>query len=222
MYQLIMFDWDGTLMDSAQKIANCLHASAQEVGLPAVTDQRAKSIIGLGLDDAMNELWPNTPSATVSRLVAAYKHHFVHVDQTQQGIFEGVVDGLTELNKSGAFLAVATGKSRVGLQRVLDDYDFHDYFVVTKCADETRSKPHPQMVNEILEYTSIERINSIMIGDTSFDMQMAASAKVDGLGVSYGVHAEDEIKNAGAVDVVHSFDEVVGWLFERGVTAAHA
>jgi len=221
MYQLIMFDWDGTLMDSAQKIANCLHASAKEVGLPEVSDQKAKSIIGLGLDDAMNALWPNTPAETVNRLVGAYKHHFVNVDQTEQALFEGVVEGLKCLNEAGAFVAVATGKSRLGLQRILDEYDFHEHFVVTKCADETRSKPHPQMIHEILEYTAIDPINSIMIGDTSFDMQMAKSANVDGLGVTYGVHSQAEIKQAGALDVAHSFNDVITWLFDKGIRAAH-
>jgi phosphoglycolate phosphatase len=222
MYQLIMFDWDGTLMDSAQKIANCLHASAAEVGLPSVSDQKAKSIIGLGLDDAMNALWPNTPAHTVNELVAAYKHHFVNVDTTSQELFSGVVDGLDRLNEAGAFVAVATGKSRVGLQRVLDEYDFHGHFVVTKCADETRSKPHPQMIHEILDFTSIDPKNSIMIGDTTFDMQMAGSANVHGLGVSYGVHSENDIRQAGAIDVVNSFNNVVDWLFDKGVSAAHS
>lgn len=212
MYRLVIFDWDGTLMDSAQKIANCIVRSAQDVGVEPPTIEQAKNIIGLGLGEAMQRLFPEQNELTRSKIVEAYKHNFVVADDTEQGLFEGVLDLLKMIEDSGALLAVATGKSRRGLDRILSELELEKQFVVTRCADETRSKPHPQMLHEILDFTAIDPAATVMIGDTSYDMEMASNAGVVPLGVSYGVHQADVLKQAGAVEVVQSVAELSTWL----------
>jgi phosphoglycolate phosphatase len=222
MYQLIIFDWDGTLMDSAQKIANCIRASALDVGIAPPTESNAKSIIGLGLFEAMGILFPQCSEAEISALVDAYKYHFVTGDVTEQKLFGGVADGLARLNDAGVLLAVATGKSRVGLDRAFINTELKSHFAVSRCADETRSKPHPQMLQEILEFTAIEPHKAIMIGDTTYDMDMAVNANMLGLGVSYGVHSEQMLLASRAIDVKHSFNDLINWLLLGRVEKAYA
>ncbi len=214
MYQLIIFDWDGTLMDSADKIANCMRSAAHSVGLEMPSVDQAKNIIGLGLSEAALSLFPGANVAQRKALLDAYRYQFVQADTTKQKLFDGVRQGLHELNQTGAFLAVATGKSRRGLDRALNDSQLREYFSVSRCADETRSKPHPQMLYEILEYTSIEASKSIMIGDTSYDLDMARNANMAGLGVSYGVHADEVLKKSGAITVEQDFKGVLKFLLD--------
>lgn len=209
-------------MDSAQKIANCIQLSACDLDIQAPGEQAAKSIIGLGLAEAMNILFPEQSANTIDKLVARYKYHFVTGDDTPQGLFDGVEQGLQRLSDSGALLAIATGKSRAGLNRVFETLSLKQYFVATRCADETRSKPHPQMLHELLDYTSIDPIKTLMIGDTSYDMEMADNAGVAGLGVSYGVHSTESLRQAKAIDVLHSFGSVVDWLFEQRLQTAYS
>ena len=221
MYQLIIFDWDGTLMDSAQKISNCVRAAARDVFIAEPSDEDAKNIIGLGLRDAMQTLFPAQNDAIIDQVIERYTYHFVTGDDTEQKIFAGVEKGLTALTEQGALLAVATGKSRRGLDRVLVASNLGHHFTVTRCADETRGKPNPQMLQEILDYTAIEPHNSIMIGDTTYDMHMAANAKMHGLGVSYGVHQEDALRKAAAIDVLPSFSHTLQWLLDGRVSRAY-
>ena len=221
MYQLIVFDWDGTLMDSAQKIANCIKAAACESGVREPSDENAKNIIGLGLVEAMQALFPYESEASVAKIVESYKYHFVTGDLTGQGIFDGVEAGLEALAESGVLMAVATGKSRRGLDRVFHEVGLEHHFVVSRCADETRSKPHPQMLYEILDYTAIDPHKSIMIGDTTYDMQMAGNAGMHALGAAYGVHDEQSLRQANAVDVLGSFPEIVNWLLDARLVSAY-
>ena len=222
MYQLIVFDWDGTLMDSAQKICNCMQAAARDLGLPPPSDNLAKSTIGLGLQDAVYRMFPQIEGSKIAEFVESYRFHFVSNDVTEQKLFEGVEAGLEALNNSGALLAVATGKARVGMTRVFSEIDLEKYFVASRCADETRSKPHPQMLLELLDYTAIDPINTIMVGDTTYDMEMAANAGVVGLGASYGVHAEHELRTAGAIEVLESLPLLVEWLLNGRTKKAYA
>lgn len=222
MYELIIFDWDGTLMDSAQKIANCIKASARDVGVVEPSDEKAKSIIGLGLTEAMTVLFANSSQQQVNEIVDAYKYHFVKGDVTEQGLFEGVEQGLQALDDAGAVMAVATGKSRAGLDRVFGETDLRDYFITTRCADETRSKPHPQMLLEILDFTAIDPTKVIMVGDTTYDMDMAANANVAGLGAGYGVHSETMLLASKAVTVKHSFTDLLAWLLDGRIEKAYA
>ena len=209
-------------MDSAQKISNCIQASARDVGLVEPTSKQAKSIIGLGLGEAMQQLFPTANDAQLSAMVRAYKHHFVTADNTEQKLFDGVVAGLTALESAGAILAVATGKSRAGLDRAFSALDLKHHFVTSRCADETRSKPHPQMLNEILDFTAIAPHKAIMVGDTTFDLDMAANANMAGLGAGYGVHSEQMLLDSKALSVEKSFNDVVSWLLDGRVEKAYA
>ena len=222
MYQLVIFDWDGTIMDSAHKIANCIKASAREVGVDEPTDEAAKSIIGLGLTEAMTVLFPALSTDKVAQIVEAYRYQFVTADATQQVLFAGVEQGLQTLSDTGALLAVATGKSRAGLDRVFAELDINRHFVASRCADETRSKPHPQMLHELLEFTALEPQQCIMVGDTTYDMDMAANAGMHALGVGYGVHSEQQLLDSKAVTVLPSFNSVVDWLSDGRLQEAYA
>ena len=221
MYQLVVFDWDGTLMDSTLKIANCICDSAEEVGLPRPSIAKAKSIIGLGLVECMNTLFPEASDDHKLKMIERYKFNFVKGDQTQQSLFDGIIEGLERLDRTGVLLAVATGKSRVGLERALALTDTKHRFVVTRCADETRSKPHPQMLNEILDFTAIDASKVIMVGDTSYDLDMASNAGVAGLGVSYGAHDEATLLKSNTTAIVHSPNEMIEWLLEGRVEKAY-
>lgn len=221
MYQLVIFDWDGTVMDSAMKIASCIQASAIDVGLEAPSIEAAKNIIGLGLNEAMLKLFPTASNNDLNAMVNAYKYHFVTGDKTEQKLFEGVAEGLQALESAGAILAVATGKSRVGLDRVLKLVNLGHHFTVTRCADETRSKPHPQMLHEILDFTAIEPHKAIMIGDTSYDLDMALNANVSGLGAGYGVHSDATLKSSKALSVEPSFKHIIHWLLDGRIERAY-
>ncbi|MCL4142036.1 UNVERIFIED_CONTAM: hypothetical protein GTU68_042395 [Idotea baltica] len=208
-------------MDSAQKIANCIKAAAHDLAIDQPSDSKAKSIIGLGLVQAMTVLFPELDNKRINELVEAYKYHFVTGDVTEQGLFRGVAEGLQKLSDSGALLAIATGKSRRGLDRVFNEIALKQYFVATRCGDETRSKPHPQMLHELLDYTAIDPNKSIMIGDTTYDMDMAKNAEIHGLGVSYGVHTEENLQKSNPVDVLDSFNTVVTWLLDNRLEKAY-
>jgi len=164
------------------------------VGVDEPSDEQAKNIIGLGLTEAMTVLFSSATGSQVKQIVEAYKYHFVKGDVTEQSLFEGVEQGLQALEDAGAVLAVATGKSRAGLDRVFAETGLKKHFITSRCADETRSKPHPQMLHEILDYSAISKDKVIMVGDTTYDMDMAANANIHGLGVSYGVHTELAIR----------------------------
>ena len=221
MYQLIIFDWDGTLMDSAQKIANCIKASARACGLSEPTNQQAKNIIGLGLSEAMEILFPKANDAQLIELVESYKYQFVTADDTEQTLFDGVEPGLRLLQDQGLELAIATGKSRAGLDRVFANSDLKKYFITTRCADETQNKPHPQMLNEILDFTSIDPAKAIMVGDTSYDLDMAKNAGIAGLGAGYGVHSHSVLRASDALYVANSFADLLEWLLDGKVEKAY-
>lgn len=214
-YQCLIFDWDGTLMDSAQKISECLRAAATDVELPVPSDQQARNVIGLGLTDAMREIFGDITATEIDHLVQRYKHHYLHENATQQPLFSGVKQGLEELSQQGTFLSVATGKARAGLDRVLTAESMHDFFIYSRCADEARTKPHPQMLLDIMDYLALRPQDCLMIGDTEYDMQMAAGANVDALGVSYGVHSRERLQDSGAQNVCNNFAEVMDWVLPR-------
>jgi phosphoglycolate phosphatase len=211
-YQLIVFDWDGTLMDSAGKIVRCFESAVGDVGLPSPGAAAIRNIIGLGLSEAVASLLPQCDPEAQSQVVARYREHFLHLDQTEMPLFPGVRDGLASLAQRGYLLAVATGKARRGLSRVLRETGLEHLFVASRCADESFSKPHPQMLLDILEETGVVPAAALMVGDTVYDMQMARNARVDGLAVSYGVHERERLLAHGPVACLNSFPEVHGWL----------
>lgn len=211
-YEVIVFDWDGTLMDSEAKIVNCICAAAADCSLPVPARQAARSIIGLGLTEALQRLFPEQSDADRARLVERYREHFLFKDQTSMPLFPGVATGLEQLAAAGHVLAVATGKARRGLERVLDETGTRHLFAVTRCADEAFSKPHPQMLHDILDYTGTDAARALMVGDTTFDMLMARNASVSSLAVTYGVHARDALLECGPLGCLDSFEDVCRWL----------
>ena len=210
-FDLIVFDWDGTLMDSVAKIVRCMQAAAADTGVADPGVAAIRDIIGLGLDAAMQVLFPDQAPAQRARLVERYRKHFVELDTTITPLFPGVAEGLAQLRAQGCLLAIATGKARRGLDRVLDETGMRPLFASSRCADETLSKPHPQMLEEILAETGVESGRALMVGDTVYDMEMARNAKVAGLAVSYGVHARARLLEYGARACVDSFSEVRAW-----------
>lgn len=187
-FDLIVFDWDGTLYNSVGQIVNSLQFAAQQYQQP-LTDDAAKSVIGLGLPEVMQTLFPDVPHLQQD-ILEAYSAHYVE-NSGQDAWFDGVAELLHDLKKQHKKLAVATGKSRRGLDRVLHHTASQDLFDVTRAASETRSKPDPLMLQQILAATGVTADRAIMIGDTSYDLHMAQNIEMPRIGVSYGVHSID-------------------------------
>lgn len=211
-YDLIVFDWDGTLIDSAAKIVRCFRAAIEETGLSDPGEAAIRHIIGLGLREALAILLPDADAPTRDRVGDRYREHFVSLDQTETHLFPGVLAGLQQLSALGYRLSIATGKARRGLDRALKDTQTAHLFEVTRCADEAHSKPHPRMLEDILERTGAAPGQALMVGDTIYDLLMAQNAKVDGLGVTYGVHPRASLLQHAPVACLDSFGEVCAWL----------
>lgn len=188
--ELIIFDWDGTLFDSVGQIVKSLQFAAQEYTQP-LTPETAKSIIGLGLPEVAQVLFPTVPELHRD-ILQCYADHYVE-NSKADAWFDGVAELLTELKRQGVKLAVATGKSRKGLDRVLNQTMSHEFFVVTRAASETKSKPDPLMLAEILQVTGVAVENAMMVGDTSYDLEMAQNIGMPRVGVSYGVHTPETL-----------------------------
>ncbi|MDX1451165.1 MAG: HAD-IA family hydrolase [Oleiphilaceae bacterium] len=207
-FDVVVLDWDGTLVDSERYIVNSLSAAAQLEGLPDLGYDRYKEIIGLGLFEALAELYPDISRESVLRLKEAYAQCFVQGEHRALELFAGVQSTLQSLRSQGVRLAVATGKSRRGLERALDTTGLRAYFAATRCADETRSKPHPLMLEELIDELGVRPDRMLMVGDTEYDLAMAAAAGMPSLGVSYGVHEVLRLKKHGPLAIIDRFSEV--------------
>ncbi|MCS2610062.1 HAD family hydrolase [Halomonas dongshanensis] len=215
-YELIIFDWDGTLMDSAPRIVASMQAAAIEAQWGELGAEAVRNIIGLGLPEAIAMLCPGIGSEQAARLKERYVHHFVHADPTPMRFFPGVVEGLRGLHASGRCqLAVATGKSRRGLDRAFVETASGDWFTASRTADLTRSKPHPQMLEELLAELDVPVERAVMVGDTEYDLEMARSIGMDCVGVSHGVHAVERLALSQPKLIAHSMAELCAWLCER-------
>jgi phosphoglycolate phosphatase len=210
-FELLIFDWDGTLMDSAGVIVDSIQRACEDIGLPAPSERASRQIIGLGLMQALQTLLPDLPAEDYPRLVERYRHHYLGRD-AQLPLFAGVADGIRALSDSGFTLAVATGKSRVGLERALEASGLGAWFVATRCADQTHSKPHPAMVLELIDELDADPDRTLVIGDTSHDLLMAANAGVASLGVTYGAHEAGDLHPHAPLALLDSFVEVHAWL----------
>lgn len=213
-YELLIFDWDGTLMDSAGLIVDSIQKASADIGISVPDERACRQIIGLGLTQALQALLPDLPHGDYPRLIERYRYHYLGRD-AEIPLFEGVTEGVRELHEAGFILAVATGKSLKGLERALDYSQLRRYFSATRCADQTHSKPHPAMVEEILGELMLAREQALVIGDTSHDMLMAANAGVDRLGVTYGAHLPEDLHSHAPVAVLDSFAEVKAWLMNN-------
>jgi phosphoglycolate phosphatase len=210
-YQLIVFDWDGTLMDSTGHIVNCMRQAIQKLELPPLTDDTISHIIGLGLHEAVQTLYPDGNAALWSSLADGYRQTWLSSPE-ETPLFDNARELLSALAEKDILLGVATGKSRRGLDKVLKATDLGEVFVATRCADECHSKPHPQMLMELMDYTGTTASETIMVGDTEFDLLMAKNAGAHGLGITHGAHDEAKLIACEPQAIVHDLYQVQNWL----------
>lgn len=192
-YKLIIFDWDGTLVDSIDRIATSLQAASFQICQIDVSHSDARSVIGLGLQEAVEKLHPELSANTISQISEAYKQHYLNENTITEDPFDGVAELLTQLNDSGYLLAIATGKSRVGLERSVNKFDLKELFHTTQCASENQSKPHPEMLYKILDELKVSANEALMIGDSKHDLKMAINANMDAIAVTHGVNTAEEL-----------------------------
>jgi phosphoglycolate phosphatase len=210
-FDLIAFDWDGTLMDSTAVIASSIQRACADLGLPVPDDEQASHVIGLGLAEALAYAVPTMPKTMVPQMVERYRHHYLSRD-ADLPLFDGVREIIVSLKEAGYFVGVATGKSRVGLDRALDASGLRPLFDATRCADECRSKPDPQMLWDLADVLGVRNERILMIGDTTHDLLMAANAGAASLAVSYGAHDARALEGHGALGIVDSSAALRAWL----------
>lgn len=213
-FSLIVFDWDGTLMDSTSAIVKSLQDSAADLGLPTPDRKKAAHVIGLGLREALETVLPDVSPDYYPQLVERYRTHFLK-NSVSLSLFDGVRDMLDDLKKQDYVLAVATGKSRAGLNRAIDEVGLQGYFDASRTADETHSKPHPAMLLELTEQLGEPMGRTVMIGDTTHDLLMANNAGARGIAVQYGAHSPAELQLMHPMYSADSVGELHRWLNEN-------
>ena len=213
-FDLVVFDWDGTLMDSTAHITRSIQRACADLGLPVPERARASHVIGLGLVDAMRHVCPGLPAERYQDMVNAYRTHYLAGDQAIE-LFDGVAEALARWRARGVLLAVAPGKSRIGLDRALAATGLGECFAITRTVDECRSKPHPQMLDDITEFLGADKRRTLMVGDTTHDLQMALNAGTWAAGVSYGAHPVDALHALSPLGCFDSFGALDAWLSPR-------
>jgi phosphoglycolate phosphatase len=213
-FDLIAFDWDGTLFDSTALIVRCIQGACRDLALPVPSDTDAAYVIGLGLHDALRHAAPGLPAERYPELGQRYREHYwAHKDDLV--LFPGTLAMLQALKGRQHLLAVATGKNRRGLDDALAQAELHGVFDATRTADETAGKPHPLMLQELMAELSVPPERTLMIGDTTHDLQLARNAGTASVGVSFGAHEPEAFEAFGPLAVVHSTDELHRWLLEH-------
>lgn len=220
-WDLVVFDWDGTLMDSTAAITRSIQAACREVGVAEPARAQAAYVIGLGLADALRHVAPDVSPADYDRIAQAYRRHYF-AQARELVLFDGVAWLLRELRERGMRLAVATGKSRTGLELALEQSGLRSMFDTTRTADETASKPHPQMLLEIMEELAADAGSTLMIGDTTHDLEMARNAGTAAVGVSYGAHRAEELACLQPLCVTDSVAGLRDFLLGRSSPAPAA
>jgi len=211
-FQLLVFDWDGTLADSEACIIDAMQLASEEIKLPKPEHAQIRDIIGLSLEAAIEILFPEVDEKIVKQIADKYREYYFSTATSPVPVFEGVVEVLEKLNQENYFLAVATGKSRKGLDRSLNETGLDKYFHATRCADETISKPHPQMLIEIIDFFSLKVADALMIGDSEYDLQMANNAGSESVAVSYGVHDVERLQQCEPLGIIHNISELSDYL----------
>jgi len=212
---LLVFDWDGTLADSANTIVRAMQTAIRQMQLEARDDAAVRDVIGLGLAEAVKKLYPDLPPVGVDELATGYKTHYRALMTKSVPLFPGVADTLQELADQGFILAVATGKSRIGLERSLRETGLEGRFSASRCADETFSKPHPGMLLELMAETGVDADSTLMIGDSVYDMEMADRANVSAVAVSYGVHDRERLLQYQPLVCIDNLPTLTQWLQEN-------
>jgi phosphoglycolate phosphatase len=214
-FDLIVFDWDGTIVDSTAMIALSIQKAAADLGLTVPTLEQASHVIGLGLHDALARAVPELTAARIEEFSARYRFHWF-AREHEIVLFEGVREMLVELAERGLPLAVATGKSRRGLARAFDQTGLGELFEASRCADETHPKPHPAMLLELADELAVEPTRIVMIGDTTHDLEMASAAGAAGIGVTYGAHPREQLEACAPAALVGNVAELRRWLGING------
>ena len=214
-FDLIAFDWDGTLFDSTQIIARCIQAAVKDVGGTVPSDEAAGYVIGLGLAQALAHAAPDVPPSKYPLLGERYRHHY-QLHAHDLSLFDGVLPLLIALKERGYLLAVATGKSRQGLDEVLQTVELKSVFDASRTADKTAGKPDPKMLHELMAELGCAPDRTLMVGDTTHDLQMALNAGCPSLGVSYGAHEPSAFVTLKPLHVAHSVQDMHDWLLKNG------
>lgn len=212
-FDLIVWDWDGTLANSTAMITNALLKAAEQVGLPPLTPQAATNIIGLGLRESIEALYGNIPVEQAQALAKQYTANY-YAGESAIPLFEGAAETIKVLSKRGFKLAVATGKGRRGLNLALEHCGLGKYFHSTRTVDECFSKPHPQMLDELMDQLVTMPERTLMIGDTGYDLQMAQNASVKSVAVTYGAHSIEQLNQFDSIQQFGSFADLSDWLLE--------
>jgi len=208
-FDLLVFDWDGTLVDSIDWIVHCIHQAARECAYDLPSEQACKNVIGLRLDEALSRLFPDATAATEKQLIRAYQSTFRSRSMTRNDFFQGVYELLQQLKRDGYTLAIATGKTRDGLRKALEATDTSTLFTATRCADETASKPNPMMLFQLMKETGIDSSRTVMIGDSIHDLQMARQADIESIAVSCGANSEDDLKRQNPLLCLQTTSELL-------------
>lgn len=217
-FRLLVFDWDGTLMDSIGTIVACTQATVRELELGELPERTIRGTIGLGLRETVDILSPGCDEEMYGRILECYRKHWHSTYRDMPLLFRGVGEMLRDLSAEGYLLAVATGKSRRGLDYALDQTGLRDLFHATRTADEAFSKPHPQMLLDILDELGVAPRDAVMIGDTTYDLEMARSARTHAVGVTSGGHSREELERLGPLACLDQVAELAPWLAKRAVT----
>ncbi len=212
-YDLIVFDWDGTVMDSTAVIAGSIQAACRDLDLLVPSDEAARHVIGMGLNEALRHAVPDAPESMYEPLVTRYRHHFLAQDGTI-ALYNDARETIVDLHGQGYWLAVATGKNRNGLNRALQSSGLAEYFHATRTADQTFSKPHPAMLLEIMDELGIMPERVLMVGDTTHDLQMARNAGVDALGMTHGAHPAEQLRELEPLALLDDFAGLRAWFKE--------
>jgi phosphoglycolate phosphatase len=215
-YKVIIFDWDGTLVDSTARIVDSMQMASSVVGMARLSNHAIQQIIGLGLPEALKVLWPEISSEQLQLMRTKYSENFSNNSDIPVGFFPQAHDFFEELSNLGYVLAVATGKTRKGLDEMLDGMSVRDVFDITRCADETTSKPDPHMLEEILTELKLTSEQALMVGDTSFDLDMAKNIKMDAVGMTHGAHESSVLLASGAKALCHDLNELLDWIKANG------
>jgi len=213
-YRVVVFDWDGTVMDSTHSIVASIQGACADLELPVPPASEARWVIGLSLESALRRAVPQLTAAQYPMFLQRYRAHFLRQDP-DLALFEGIAALFDELQGRGIRLAVATGKSRVGLDRVLAKLGLREAFAATRCADESQGKPHPAMLLELMQELDVEPAEMVMVGDTSHDIEMAHAAQVDGVAVEYGAHDRETLLLSRPLAMLPSVAELRAWLAQR-------
>jgi len=210
-HELVIFDWDGTLMDSTRLFARSLRQACEDIGIAIPTQEEALFVIGLNMVDTFKLVAPGLDEAGKARLADRYRFHFL-ANEHEAPLYDGVREMLADLHARGRRMAVATGKARRGLERALDGTGLRQWFEATRCADEGFAKPHPGMLLTLMDLTGVEPRNALMVGDTTHDLELAANAGVDAVSVSYGAHHEELLATRPALARCATVTELHQWL----------